>query len=855
MSDTPEFTERNVASQPISKSFKGILRVSNIKNIEQTDDKFLNPAYYGEYQPSAHSPWEPVGIQATDSFLKGDNGRYVTEDVYTTLKIPVTDSMGNYLNFSLGADSSLIGNTGESGVWHINGVDFNTLKVNSLNIGLSKIKLKEDKTIQGGKLFIENKNANIGKIVVNNYYRHGSSDDTGEFSEVTAETKTIYNGSTVNNLYDTFLFHQADIVSDMSKDENGNEILTNEQAIVKIENLKDYVMNKIGPYTKYNTVQIPPGTIVHQYCSVDKWYCRTENNQFDDTDAWQGYRPALGGVSTLFGEDNVVQGAYSNKGLLQYNMSSNVFESIELPPDFKRGYVLADGSAYTINFTPPYSNDVVSPKNINKTFDLFFDLFFTIGYYYTTNIDLYPHVKYTKEDAPVNKDKTISAPTEDRYYYDYTDPENQLYGWTRLSVGDRPISNETMYGISLITALAFKKFLEAYEDKNIFNEYIADEDGNWDIEKSISWLSKQMIPEPYVFNTVFSEDSIQEAAENNLSATIDNIIYKYNDADGNDTVDVVIGKEVKSFSDYIEYYETPLDRAEDIVDKDKIKIRKTYCQIYKMAEIYDIARLLSTKSTQWSNYTIKFNVPAMWTSSDSSVNEVNSVSGSGNTGTVGLFIGSNGLSLAESITLPSKDVTTDVELVYSNILDHYTYQHSNCEFTIGYHPHSHALAKGTLKLDEGNYRFEDNKQPAELTPLTIRQKDAKNVLVNPKEVENNIIAADVTWDASLLKSDFDTGQNWAEEPSAWNYFLQERGIKQGVELQPVYNAFNGLMGKELVVKKDGVIDENMLWYARTSEPLWDDRDFSASSSQKYNINVNPGYFRPQSIKLLPLIKL
>ena len=35
----------------------------------------------------------------------------------------------------------------------------------------------------------------------------------------------------------------------------------------------------------------------------------------------------------------------------------------------------------------------------------------------------------------------------------------------------------------------------------------------------------------------------------------------------------------------------------------------------------------------------------------------------------------------------------------------------------------------------------------------------------------------------------------------------------------------------------GVIDENMLWYARTSEPLWDDKDFSASSSQKYNINV------------------
>lgn len=851
-----ELPARNVASQPISKSFKGILRISNVKDLDQ-NDVFLNPSYYGEYQPSPTSPsWEPVGLQATEKVLTGENARYVTSDAYTTLKIPVTDSLGNYLNFSLGADSSSIGNTIETGIWSLKGPEFYTLSSDSISVGLSEIHLKNDKNVKGGKLFIDNKNAEIGKLIVNNYYQHGVSDTVSEFTEVDATTKTVYQGSIENNLYDAFLFRQDDVEHEIAPDDGS---IVQQQAKVKLTNLKDYVMDKIGAYIKYNTTEIPPGTIINQHCSLDKWYCRIDGNIFDDSYNWQGYRPALGGVSTAFSEDNTVQGVYSNTTRLEYNMSSYVFESVEMPPDFKRGYVLADGSAYNINFTPPYANDVASLKNDNKTMNLFFDLFFTIGYYYTPNVDLFPHVYYEPEDAPVNADKTLkSKATYGRYYYDYNLPAKQEYGWTRINAANHPVDNETMYGISLVTALTFKKFKEVYQNKYEFNKYIADADGNWDIEKSIDWLSKQSIDEQYIFNTVFSDESIasEPPPEEGKIKNIDNLVYAYKNESGDNNVDIVVGKEVKTFSDYIEYYEI----GQDIDGVSKIS--KTYCQIYKTAEVYDIARLFSIKSTEWNNYMIRFNVPALYTDNDNAINEFNSMTGNGNSSKVGLFIGSNGLKLAESYTIPSKNVTETESLVYSNNLNKYTYHQSSCTFTIGYQPHSHALAKGILHLEEGNYKYDPDKTPENLSPLSVDQNGAKNILVNISEVKENIISADTTWDGSMLKSDHEGTQSWANEPAAWNYFLQENGPAQNVELVKVFNAYNCLMGKEMAVfktdsdgKKTNEIDKNMLWYARTSEPLWDPNPISSSTSQKYTSNDNPGYFRPQSIKLLPLIKL
>jgi hypothetical protein len=869
MSDSKKISERNVASTAISKSFKGILRVSNIKELGTSPDVFLNSEYYGEYTPTVSSPtWEPVGTQSIESALSGDNDRYLYGDAYTTLRLPVTDSMGNYMNFSLGVEGSLIGNDHTSGIWNFQGPTIYTLTSDNTKIGLSEIKLEAEKEYVGGKLNIENRADEIAQIVVNSYYRHSQENHNGTLKPCLAPTeittKTIYQGSEEANLYDAFIYNQESYVSNKTYETNtdldGNittDVVpaTEKQCIVKIANLKDYVLDKVNAYIKYNTTEIPTGTIINQFCSIDKWYCRV-NGAFEDSEEWQGFRPALGNpipgteskdVPSTFGYDNTEQSVFSNGTRLKFEASSFEFNSVEMPPEFKRGYVLADGSSYEIRLVPPYAVDVESVTNSKKTLDLFFKLFFTIGYYYTPSVPAFPHV-YREPDDPVGvmwDNNLTSKPTEGRYYYDYNKPALQNYTYEKYIL--KNVDKETLYGISLASILAFKKFSEAYNDKYVFNTQIADAAGKWDIEKSIQWLSNQFIDEEFIFNTVFSNESIQYAKDNKID-DVRNIMYKYSDADKQYNVNLPLGREVRKFSDYIEYY--TLSNVNN-----SIVLQKIPCQIHKTAEIYDIARLFANKLIEgWGNYKVVFNVPKAWTDEDNAINDFNSITGNGATGSVGLFIGSTGLSAADKIILPTKNVINADNTTY-NILDSYEYQQSHCTFTIGYQPHSHALAKGVLNLSEGRHTASPT-HPAELSPLTIGNTPAKNTIANLNELEDKVLAADCTWGNYMLKSSNLGAQNWKDKPGAWNYFLQERGYGQKVWLDTIYNGINATMGRELAVhNSDGSTNHDMLWYGRTSGPIWDPNVVQSSGSSKYTINTNPGYFRPQSIKLLPLIKL
>lgn len=846
MSEPNKIKEREVASLPISKSFKGILRISNIKDLESTPDTFLNTEYYGEFKPSTNTPvWEPSGIQSAESALKGENIRYVSADEYTTLKIPVTDSMGNYLNFALGVEGSSIGTDYNTGQWKYNGANFYTLSSSSIKVGLEEIKAENTKTIGGGTLYVDNKDNEIAKIVINNYFRHGVSDNNGMFTETGQPIKTIYNASNTSALNDALFYNQESYTINAAGEKECN---------ITIKNLKDYVLNKVESYIKFNTSEVPTASIIYQPCSLDKWYCRIETG-IDDAENWQGYRPALGNaipgseaahIDSHYATDNTTQGVYSAESKLEYKESSYVFESVEIPPDFKRGYVLADGSSYEMRLCPPYSADVESADNSKKTLNLFFNLFFTIGYYYTPVYTSALHIYNDADNAPVNKDATLtSKPTYGRYYYDYSDPSRQYYTFEKYNI--KEVNREVAYGIAVSSILAFKKFTEAYNNKKIFASEIMDSDGNWDIEKSIDWLSRQNINEEYIFNTIFSDDSITYALEAGIEG-INNLKYKYSDADNIHTIVVPVGKEVNKFSDYIEYYENSVDSEGNLL------VRNVPCQIFKTAEIYDIARLFAIKSLEWSAYKVRFNVPALYNDNDKTINEFNSSTGNGNTGTVGLFIGSNGTSLADTIRIPSKTESNDFDITY-NIQDGYTYQQSSCIFTSGFHPHSHALAKGSLSFTEGRVIAEP--QPVSwLSSLTVDAENAKNTLTDINQVKNNIIAADFTWSGDTLKTTSDKPQQWASESGSLNYFLQELGEKQNVKFREVYNEYNGTMGRELAVyNSDGTINNEMHWYGRTSGPVWDPSPMDNSSTQKYTISENIGYFKPQSIKCLPLIKL
>jgi hypothetical protein len=911
MNENYTIEERIVADVPITKSFKGILRVSNIKEPEITSDTFLNPHYYGEYdKTTAGNLWEPAGVQETEAALSGENTRYAYGDAYTVLKLPVTDSLGNWLNFSLGAEGSLIGNYASTGIiddFSLNPT-FYTVQADTLKIGLEERKLEADKNIIGGKLYIENIDATPANLIVNSYYHHGAEDEEGFYTNSEDYgLKTVFRSSNAPKMYEGFLYNQESYT--LEENEDG---IVNKNCIVQLKNLRDYVFDKVSSYVKYNTTEIPPGNIIWQYCSLNKWYC-SSNNTIDDLSQWQGFRPSLGkaqpGVSgnstdSAFAYNNIEQNVYIGQPQIEHSFKNYSIETVEMPPDFKRGYVLADGSAYSMRLTPPYISDTSTYINNKISVDTFFKLFFTIGYYYTPTVKTFLNRYYTLDNAPVKSDialKDYSYPSEDRYYFDYSDPSIGNYFSDKYE--DKNITRECLYGIHLATILAFKKFALAYEDKSIFNKYIKNEEGKWDIEKSIKWLSEQTIDEEYIFNTIFSKETLakanndiqillQKSAEaaasgdvleaekfskeaDKLKKNINNIIFNYKSNNYKERIDtpdgpisvpvdeelpIIVGREVSKFSDYIEYYTYEIDGHTP-------HLVKTYCPIYKMAEIYDIARKFAIKDASWDNYIFTFNVPKTYSKDDINVNEQISLSGNIKDNTVGLFIGSNAMLMSDEVYIPSKDISHPNGTVYNKIDENYTYQQSNCTFTLGFQPHSHAIAKGSLQLQEARYKVNEN---APIQPLSaINIKNASRIIADVEELKNNIIAADFTWEARAIISKVvewsdkkfpppPQSQTISQDKAIINYFLMERGSAQNVKLRQVYNGFNGLIGKELTVyTKDGDIDPDMQWYGRTSPPIWDPTPIQGenSASDKYTKNDILGYYRPQSVMALPLIKL
>lgn len=885
MSDN-KIQERIVGDMPISKSFKGILRVSNVKEIENgVPDVFLKKEYYGDFIPSKDMvEWEPSGSQETTSVLNGTNIRYKTEDEYTNLKIPVTDSLGNYMNFSLGLNASLIGKDSTTGKWDFTGTNFYTLDSEEIHVGLEDIAIFESKKVAGGKIFIDNRETDLdgnniigepGKIVVDSYYYHNSNrinEGNGNFFEPTKKTKTIYQSGEPTNQYDAFLFDQESYESNDKERHN----------IVKLKNLKNYVLDKVSDYIKSKNTEIPPGTIIWQYASLDKWYCRASGD-IDDFENWQGYRPALGSLTpkaigsssnTIFAADNTNQGVYSRRSSLKYRLETESSGAAELPPEFKRGYALADGTSYQLSLIPPFIKDLATPADNKNSLELFFKLFFTIGYYYTHSVPMFPIKRVKNGDFVIDREGDLIG----------------LNGEYKKIV-TKNISKETSYGVTLAIILAFKKLCEGYKNDSILKEWrnvsaqgqYNETDGvlTSDIvtENIINWLSKQKIDKDYIFNTVFTEETLKNTAK----SAINNIIYTYKNPDGEE-IDVILGKEVKSFTDYLDYYyfEEPEEYGGMPI------VKHTAVKIIDMAEIREMASLFARESQNgWDYFKFRFNVPALYTDEDTDVistaytrgnfsDDDSSVTfslenakNSANNGKAGLFVGSSGLLLSDRIRVPAKSKNNSQELIYENIQDNYTYQNSICSFTMGYYPHSHALAKGILYYKEGELRPYTAKPPKELTSISVNLKDSANIIADDDSIENHILAADITWENNHKSSPKQSPQSWANEPAAWNYFLQERWGDESETTLTHHNYIftksentpNGIIAKEMQYKKyfkkpENKINEIITWYGRTSGPIWD-KEFRGGEdcSSKYVNNPAVGYFKPQSVKLLPLIKL
>lgn len=811
--------ERNMAGKAITETYKGILRVANNLNlIEGKTDEFLSSTYY--LSPGDTTLYSN-GLNETKSFLqKGEeNKRFSSSDKYTTLKLPVTDSMGNYLNFSLGASSSLVGSYEHIGLLKNCKVQFDendteTFPIisspSAIKVGLSE-RIKEDSKIENGGVLSLDKDA---KIAIKNSYQINGND----INEIIDENiRTIIGVDDAPRHLDTFIYQQESY----KKDNN------NRDCFVGLQNLKEYVTERVNAFFDANKAELPPATIVSQYCSLDKWFCLDENNNVNDETLWEGYRPAMYAVgNTKYAPQNIIQNqAFKHNAYLYLDGASTG----EFVSDFKRGYALCNGDSLTLKLCPSY---IQNSESMQDSIRLFFDLFYFIGYYYS-------------QDSKAPRIKRVEKINNNYRFIKNDEGELNLKDYII-----KGIDNEFVYGSTMATILAFKAMERKFKsDKNFAQTP----------EEVIEWLKNEKIPDEYVFNFI---------VPNTHTAHVSCKSFKYSSYLEPD-VDyrIRIGTEINKFSDSVFCY---------IYDRNTKEYYTEYVPIWKMAEVYHFAELFlkNTEVNDWLPFKYSFALPELFTTTDSSANLALSKNKNGNFDspevfTLGKFVGSNGIVIGDNLQLRSGIART--ENLNQSALTYNSYY----AMSEGLIPHTHYIAKGRDYLEVSTKTSSYFRKAKErFNPQTYSSKD-HNTPIEPdlnmsyvsgdKRLVSGYHSGRVALDTLLSGVDAIAGDyksspykqsstaNITSDPQL-NYVLQPN---TQAELRTVSNLVNGLPPANEYYMPDRDTDRGaddfFTWYGRTSEPIWSETA-NSSSSEKYNNNAL-GYFRPESVKVLPLIKL
>lgn len=129
-----------------------------------------------------------------------------------------------------------------------------------------------------------------------------------------------------------------------------------------------------------------------------------------------------------------------------------------------------------------------------------------------------------------------------------------------------------------------------------------------------------------------------------------------------------------------------------------------------------------------------------------------------------------------------------------------------------------------------------------------------DALKTPSYKENTINSDSISNNNIITANYYNTKYNYGSAGEL-NATLQENYILQDNELSELgitFNKFNGQHGYEFKSTEN----ENFVWYGATSTPLWSENEIVNLSTSKYGKDGSvQGYFRPESIKVLPLIKL
>lgn len=461
-------------------------------------------------------------------------------------------------------------------------------------------------------------------------------------------------------MYDAFIYNQENYYLS----EDGKQ----KDCIVKVENLRDYVFERLDNHFKRKMTLLPSGTIVSQYCNLDKWFCVKTDNTIDDFNAWQGYRPAMiSTASAPYSFFNTIQGkACRGETFLYYDGDSNDALTSEMAPDFKKGYVLCNGDPLTIELCPSY---IQTANTAHRSLDLFLDLFYTLGYYYHNNEALDSNNQSYIIAPPIRRVKPAGNIVDNNKTYTiYSFLRDDING-TKRYYSEQAQDYDVIYAIdmAIITAFLVLDGIFANNALQYFNS----------VDEVIEALKAKELPREYIFNAISPDKNFETNT--------------FNYVNGDKSITMNIGKEINSFTDTIPYY---------VYDETRLQYRIVPARICDLAEVRHMAKLFLEKKQEdyWQNFKFTFNVPKLFTSTDEDVNLAESYRLNNKKVTplpqkvVGLFAGSNGLIMADSINIPYKNKTLDLTKSVNTFVCNYN-------LSLGLSPHAHAIAKGDLRFD------------------------------------------------------------------------------------------------------------------------------------------------------------
>lgn len=586
MSDTT-MEERKMAKVSIAKSFKGILRIAHISDVESTDDdNFNNNSLYTDYDNL------PKGIQNIGSLnaipaLAGQMTRYnYPNDSLKDRRVPVTDSVGNYLNWNVGLDGVTIGSNVDINYKLLYSYDSQTFPVLKLKsdkniiVGLQMKEIKNNKhnkrteydnatNVDKNTVTIESSNSTRGMMIIN----HGD------------ETNTVYSPSRIAKNNEVIMFRQDDYRTFEEDDK-----IIEKNYFVDYVNIQEYIKEKLEKYLKGNVMEVPSGMVIYHACSLKTWRENTLG-------------PAMQQRSKV--NNYTIQGACKK---------TNKYDNL-LIPMFKRDYLLCDGSSYKIVYIPKNFSPQTAP-NLIENKERFFELFFNLGYYYTEKRILtqrpsaiFKNGYYqfiNNKDVAFNDKVTWSTSTPDKLdnitfenIYQYiTSPDNK-----KPSI--KSVTSDIYAGLDDVDVL-FQEDLATMLCCDAIYDYVRskqrDEKRTPDRNEIVRYLEDLSIPEEYIFNSFIGDNQTASAdISNEENKNLLNITYKTHD---DKNVPLKLGREINKFGQTIKFYSTEKKQYRQI-------------KIYKLPRVTYFIKLMTLNMSDsdllqylHAFYTYNFQVPS-----------------------------------------------------------------------------------------------------------------------------------------------------------------------------------------------------------------------------------------------------